>query len=187
MTDKKTVKIEAPPEADVAPEAAQVDDVAARCAALEKERDELKDKLLRAQAECANISKRLHQQHFESLKLAGIDLVRSILPVVDTLNHTLEMLSQHQVEQSVIDGVKLIADDMNKALREHGVLPIEALGRPFDPSRHEALTQDRDSDQPVGTVTNEFQRGYQMHGRVLRPARVAVAAAAEDAATEPRP
>ena len=184
MTDKKTNKFEAPSDADVAPESTQADDVAVRCAALEKERDELKDKLLRAQAECANIAKRLHQQHADSLKLAGVDLVRTILPVVDSLNRTLETLAQHQAEPAVIDGVRLIADDLNKALREHGVQPIEALGRSFDPSMHEALMQDKDTDQPAGTVTNELQRGYQMHGRVVRPARVAVAAAAEDATTE---
>ncbi len=144
--------------------------------ALRTERDQLKDKLLRAQAECANISKRLHQQHGEALKLAGMGLARELLPIVDNFERSLEGMTAEHEKDSVIAGIKLIADQLVKVLRDHGVEPIEAVGKPFDPTYHEALMSDPASDLPPGTVTSELQRGYTMHGRVLRPARVTVAA-----------
>jgi molecular chaperone GrpE len=139
-----------------------------------------KDKLLRAQAECANIAKRLNHQHAESLKLAGMDLARALLPVLDNMQRTLENLRGSQIDDPVIQGVKLIAEQMGKVLQDHGVEAIQSVGQPFDPSCHEALMEDRNSDLPAGTVTMEMQRGYKIRDRVLRPARVAVAAAKDE-------
>ncbi|MCG8405242.1 MAG: nucleotide exchange factor GrpE [Phycisphaerales bacterium] len=146
-------------------------------AALKADRDALKDKLLRSQAECANISKRLHQQHAEALKLAGMNLARSLLPVLDSFERTFSTLEKSALDDPVVQGVKLIADDFQKAFRDHGITPIEAQGKPFDPMQHEAMMQDHETDLPSGTVTQELQRGYTMQDRVLRPAKVAVAAA----------
>ena len=143
---------------------------------LERERDEYKDKMLRAQAECANIAKRLHQQHGESLKLAGLGLARDLLPIIDNFERTLGNLQDAHAEDPVIAGVKLIADQLAKVLKDHGVEAIEAVGKRFDPNLHEALLHDRHSSQPSGTVTQEFERGYRMHDRVLRHSKVAVAA-----------
>jgi molecular chaperone GrpE len=136
-----------------------------------------KDKLLRARAECDNIAKRLTQQHAESLRLSGMDLARALLPVVDNMQRTLENLKESHAGDPVIQGVKLVAEQLNKVLQDHGVEAIQAVGTPFDPTRHEALMADRQSDAPAGTVTMELQRGYMFRDRVLRPARVAVAAA----------
>lgn len=138
-----------------------------------------KDKLLRAQAECANIAKRLTQDHAESLRYAGMDLARSLLPVVDNLERTINGLSEVQAEEGAIQGVKLVAEQLSKALRDYGVMPVEVVGKPFDPSCHEAIIQDRESDAPAGTVTQELQRGYLMRDRLLRPAKVAVAVSDE--------
>lgn len=144
--------------------------------ALRRERDEFKDKFLRAQAECANISKRLHQQHAEAIKYAATHLARDVLNVLDSFERSEEGLKSAGADPAVIDGVQLIADQLMKVLRDHGVQPIEAVGAPFDPTRHEAIMQDYESDAPDGTVTAELVRGFTMHGRVLRPARVSVAA-----------
>jgi molecular chaperone GrpE len=143
---------------------------------LKAELDACKDRLLRSQAECANIARRLNQQHAESWKYASADLARSLLPVLDSLEKTVNALGKEDAAGPLAEGVRLIAEQLAKALRDHGVQPIEAVGRPFDPARHEALMQDRQSDRPPGTVTAEMQRGYVIHDRVLRPARVAVAA-----------
>lgn len=143
---------------------------------LRAERDQLKDKMLRAQAECANIAKRLHQQHAEALKLAGMGLIRELLPIVDNFERSIAAMSAEHEKGTIIAGIKLIADQLNKVLRDHGVEPIDAAGKPFDPIYHEAMMTDPTSDLAPGTVTSELQRGYTMHGRVLRPARVTVAA-----------
>ncbi len=143
---------------------------------LSAELETCKDKLLRAQAECANVAKRLTQQHAESWRYAALDLAKSLLPVLDSLERTIKSLSEAEASGPLAEGVKLVADQLLKSLSDHGVQPIEAVGKPFDPARHEALMQDRQSAQPAGTVTAEMQRGYTIHDRVLRPARVAVAA-----------
>jgi len=146
--------------------------------------DDLRDKLLRAQAECANISKRLTQQHQQSLKTAGLHLVRTLLPVLDNLDRTVEAVADHDAEDPLVVGVKLVRQEFVKALRDAGVAPIDAVGRPFDPTMHEAMMQDFDAEAVPGTVTQELQRGYCMHDRVLRPAKVAVAAGSTDEARD---
>jgi len=152
-----------------------------RIAALEKDLAECKDKLLRAQAECANIAKRLHQEHAEALRLAGLDLARSMLPVVDNLERMMANMTGRPEDDPLVSGVRLIADQLAKALGDHGIEPIPTAGQAFDPLRHEAMMQDRESDLPAGTITKELQRGYMMHDRVLRPARVVISAGVGEA------
>lgn len=165
------------PSAPTEPEATHVDGHSKdQIETLRAECETLKDKWLRAQAECANVSKRLRQQHAEALKHAGMDLARSMLPILDSLERTLASIEESAEEDPVAQGVKLIADDFLKALRSHGVEPIDAMGQPFDPRLHEALMQDHESDLRPGMVSREYQRGYRMGDRVLRPAQVAVAA-----------
>ncbi len=167
------------------PETAEPATPVQRIEQLEAERAELNDKLLRAQAECANISKRLSQQHAASLKMAGMALARALLPVMDSFDRTLGVLDEARQndggrDDPVAEGVRLITEEFRKTLREQGVVPIEAAGEAFDPTRHEAMMQDKDADSPAGTVTRVFQPGYMMHDRVLRPAKVAVAAGVGD-------
>lgn len=140
---------------------------------------EYRDKWLRAQAECANISKRLRQEYSESLKMAGMGLARSLLPVLDSFDRTLSSLGDSGSDDPVAQGVRLISDQLTKTLRDHGIKPIEAVGKTFDPSLHEALMQDRESDVPPNTVTQELERGYTMNDRVLRPSKVAVTVGAD--------
>jgi len=147
---------------------------------LRAEVEAYKDKLLRAQAECANISKRLSQQHTESLKLAPMGLARDLLSLIDNFERLLESLECSAADDPVLQGVKMIADQLAKMLKDHSIEPIVAVGRSFDPTLHEAMMQDRDTDLPPGTVSREMQRGYMMNDRVLRPAKVAVVPEPED-------
>lgn len=149
---------------------------------LQAERDEFHDKFLRAQAECANISKRMSQQHAAALRLAGMDLARSLLPVLDSLELTLASFGESAKDDPRRQGVQLITDEFLKALAAHGIVAIQSVGRPFDPLLHEAMMQDYEADSAPGTVSQELQRGYKMHDRVLRPAKVAVSAAKKEAA-----
>lgn len=166
------------PAADVAPDAQREEPPADEdeLTTLRRERDEYKDKYLRAQAECANTSRRLNQQHAKSLKLAGMGLARALLPLADNFHRTLDNLSARESDDPILAGVRLIAEELDKTLRDHGVVPIEAAGQPFDPFLHEAMMQDFDTEAPAGTVTQELVRGYMMNEHVLRPAKVAVAA-----------
>lgn len=154
---------------------------------LRAERDALKDKLLRAQAETANTAKRLHQQHAEAVKIAGMAMARDLLNVADSFERSLAHLEQAGAEATVIEGIRLIADQFFKTLADHGITPMEAVGQPFDPARHEALYSDQQSQQAPGTVSRELRRGYTMHGRVLRPAQVAVASEAPAESSDDSP
>ncbi len=148
--------------------------------------EEYKEKLLRAQAECANVSKRLRGHHAESLKTAAMALARDLLAVVDSFERTISSLGEPGADDPVVQGVRLIADQLAAALKAHGVKPIEAVGRPFDPTMHEAMMEDANSDLPPGTVVSELQRGYTMNDRILRPSKVAVSPAAQVEADEQR-
>jgi molecular chaperone GrpE len=148
---------------------------------------ECQDKLLRAQAECANIAKRLSQQQGEVVRWAPMPLARDLLHIVDGLERTLHNLEGAKPEDPVVRGVKLIADQLLKVLKDHGVRPIEAVGQHFNPALHEAIMGDRTSKLPPGTVVSELQRGYTLHDRVLRPSRVVVASTDEEAAEPAAP
>lgn len=151
--------------------------------AVRKELDECKDKLLRAQAECANISRRLHQQQVDAVRYATMGLARDVLHVLDSLDRSRQNMETAQADKAMLDGVRLIADQLAKVLKDHGVTPIEAEGKTFDPTIHEAMMSDTNSDAAPGTVTRELVRGYMMNDRVLRPAKVMVAAGGDDSQT----
>lgn len=148
--------------------------------ALRRERDEFKDKYLRSQAECANIARRLNQQFAEEKRIASLGFARDLLPVLDNFDRTLSSLGDSSAEDPIAQGVRLIADQMTKTLSQHGIAAMEVEGRPFDPEKHQALMQDFETRVAPGTVTRELERGYMIHDRVLRPAKVIVAASREE-------
>lgn len=142
---------------------------------LRKELEEQKDKLLRAKAECQNLVRRTTNEKAEAIRFANEAFIKSLLPVVDDFERTLEAGQQANNTQALIEGVKLVYEKMIKALRDVQVAPIAALGQPFDPTYHSAVLQERSEEHPPGTVLREIQKGYSLRDRVLRPAQVIVA------------
>ncbi len=149
-------------------------------ATLESQVEELKEKWLRALADLENYRKRTQRDRLEEQRYRGFEVLRGLVPIVDNLGRALSS------EGSVADlkqGVELIQRQLEALLRDHGVERIQALGRPFDPSLHEAVAHHQDPGVAEPTVTLELQPGYRMRGRLLRPAAVRVAMPA--AATGP--
>ncbi len=140
----------------------------------ERERDEYKDKWLRAQAEAQNQARRLRLDREEAVRFATADFARALLGVVDDFERTLEAAEDGSDAEALVQGVRIVYDHLLKVLHEHHVTGIESVGQPFDPSCHEALTQQPSDEHPQGTVMQEVQRGYRLHDRVLRPARVII-------------
>lgn len=139
------------------------------------ERDEYLDHLQRLQAEFDNYRKRM-QRASEDLRLRAAEaVVESLLPVVDNLGRALEAADQHE-ESQLIAGLRLVAEQLRGTLAGHGLVELDvALGAVFDPAVHEAvLTQESESEEE-GTVLQVLERGYLLHGRLLRPAKVIVA------------
>jgi molecular chaperone GrpE len=155
----------------------------------ERERDEYKDRWLRAQAEIQNQARRLRADRDEAVRYANADFVRALLPVVDDLERSLAAASKEGAEPAaLVDGVRIVYDHLLKILSEHHVERIESVGQPFDPTCHEALTQQPSTEHPSGTVLHEMQKGYRLKERLLRPARVIISGEAgqEQSQTAPK-
>ena len=138
-----------------------------------KERDELLGRLQRVSADYANFQKRVPKQVSDSVAYEKDKILRSLLPILDNLEHTLKA---HSAESSdaVVRGVEIIYGHMLDILKTHGVEQIQGLGEPFDPMRHEAMMRKEDPTKPPDVVLEELQKGYLINDHVLRPTRVAV-------------
>ena len=132
----------------------------------------LKDQLLRTRAEFDNIRKRLTREKEESLRYANQAILGDLLPLLDHLELGLQAAASATDAQSVVTGVKLIQSQFDRFLTDHGVTPIEALGKPFDPHWHEALSQEPSPGKPEGLVLHQRRRGYKIGDRLLRPSSV---------------
>ena len=114
-------------------------------------------------------------------KYATENLIRQLLTVVDNLERAIASASpDNENGRSVVDGVALTLAEIMKILEKHYVSPIQALGEPFDPTFHQAMCQEESADHPPNTVVQEFQKGYLIHDRLLRPAMVVVSKAAQN-------
>jgi molecular chaperone GrpE len=142
--------------------------------ALAAERDEYLDQLKRVAAEFENFRKRTTREQAEFTVRANERLVKELLPVLDDLARALEAAEKHE-EAKLEEGVRLVHRQLAELLRKEGIAEIETDGK-FDPHVHEALLT-QPSEAPEGSVIDVVQKGYKLGDRVLRPARVVVAAA----------
>jgi len=145
-------------------------------------RQELKvavERALRAQAELENFRKRVYRDTEQQLKFASIGLLKDFLEVADNLQRALEAANQSDPRGSVALGIQMVQSQLQTVLGKHGCQAIEALGKPFDPNYHEALTQIPNAEQPAGTILQELRKGYMLHERVVRPSQVILSAGAQ--------
>lgn len=135
---------------------------------------ELEDRLLRGRAELENFRKRLNKEMQEALKYAIEPFLKELLPSIDNLERALDAAkSSHNVE-ALVEGVTLTLNEIRKILAKHGIKEVESLGRSFDPRVHEALERLETDEVPSGHISKEYQKGYLLHDRLIRPAKVAV-------------
>ena len=142
--------------------------------------EQWKEKFLRAKAELLNYQRRAEKDRAESLRYANAGLVKALLPVLDDLERVVAAAAEHKSDPDALaDGVKLTLENCLKILNGFGIEPIEALGKPFDPSQHEAMMQQPSDEYAEPTVLTEMVKGYRLHDRVVRPSRVIVSKPAE--------
>jgi molecular chaperone GrpE len=139
---------------------------------LKNERDSLLDRLARQQAEFENARRRASKEQQDYRDYALADSIKSLLPVVDSLERALQVKSD---AAELRNGVDLIYKQLLAALGKLSVNPIEAKGEAFDPRYHEAIEMVETNDAPDHHVVEELQRGYKFKDRLLRPAMVKVA------------
>src|SRR5690606_3010750 len=139
------------------------------------------ERYLRLAADFDNFRKRALKDREEAHHFGHQNLVKDLLPSVDNLERALEHAREPggAATPGMLEGVELVLRELHAVLAKHGVEAIDALGQPFDPAVHEAMAQVPDATRPPNTVVEVFQRGYQLRGRLLRPARVVVSRAAE--------
>jgi molecular chaperone GrpE len=138
-----------------------------------KQRDEYLDHLQRSRAEFANFQKRSKTQAEADRQYAVGSLARDLLDGLDNLERATEALKA-TASEGITNGLMMVHKQLMATLAKHGVEPIAALGKPFDPNEHESLVHQPDDSQPEGTVVQEMSKGYKLHDRVLRPSKVAV-------------
>ena len=142
-----------------------------------REREQFLDQLQRTTADFVNYQKRAQREAQEWQRYAISDLVAELLRVLDHFQQALQAAEENRDFDKFVQGVKIVEGDFLKVLEQAGLEPIEALGRPFDPALHEAIAQEATDAYPPGTVSQQMQKGYKLHGRVIRAARVVVAKA----------
>lgn len=142
--------------------------------ALIAERDQLQDRLLRAQAEFQNLRKRAEREKLELFEYASKEAVGALLPILDDFERA---VAAETSDATYAAGIGLIYNRFYETLKKLGLEPMESKGKPFNPELHHAVDMVETDEAPDHTVLDEFQRGYNFKGRLLRPAMVKVAVA----------
>jgi len=143
----------------------------------EGEIEALKDQLLRTVAESENIRRRASRDVENAHKYANEKLLEDLLPVLDSLEKALELPDQSDDAKAVLEGVEISLRMFRETLERGGVMIVDPLGEPFDPSKHEALAMVPNEDVEPNSVMEVVQKGYLLNERVVRAARVVVSAA----------
>lgn len=162
MSDQYTTEEKTPDPSDLQKELDQ----------LAGEKAEMHDRLLRGQAEFQNFKKRVEKERSELYEYASMEAVRALLPVLDDFERSLKAES---ADKEYVKGMELIYQRFYDGLKKLGLEPIISAGEPFNPHVHHAVDMVETEDAPADTVLEEFQRGYNFKGRMLRPAMVKVA------------
>ena len=181
LADKEAAEAEELPDTEIIE-----DDEPAAPAEEEEEDESLRDQFVRLQADFANFRNRTQRERIELYQRANEDLLLEILPVLDHYEMGLQTAEQHDADQAVVDGFKLVYDQFQNVLTKFKLEPIEAVGQEFDPHKHEALTHMPSDEYPAEVCSNQVRRGYMFGDKLLRAAQVVVssgpAAAAEEGA-----
>ncbi len=160
----------------------EIDDLRKELDEVKKENEDLKDKLLRLAADFDNYRKRVEKEKEEIFNYGHTNLIKDILLVIDNLERAIEAAETKRDIESLLEGVKLTLNSFWSTIKKYGVEPLEAEGKPFDPTYHEAMNLVETDEVEPGIVVKEYQRGYMIKDRLLRPSRVAVSSAPQKTA-----
>jgi molecular chaperone GrpE len=156
------------------PEAVGPEELRRQMEKLQMEKDELFAKLQRVSADYANFEKRVAKQTADTIAYEKERLIKTLLPALDNFEHTLANALVADNADAFVKGVRIIYDQMLDILKSHGVEQIKALREKFDPAQHEAMMQRTEPEMADDVVLEEFQKGYTLNGRLIRPSKVIV-------------
>jgi molecular chaperone GrpE len=132
------------------------------------------DRALRLHAEMQNLRNRTSREIADERKYAALPLLRDLLPVVDNIDRAIDAAEKAGGAEKLLEGFRLVRQQLATALSSNSCTLIEADGQPFDPNIHQAILHQPSPNVPAGTVTMVTQQGYRLHDRVVRPAQVIV-------------
>ena len=141
---------------------------------LNKQIEELQNRILRIQADFDNYKRRTKQEKDELGKYANTKLIEALLPTYDNFDRAIQSALDTQNLESFLQGVQMIYKQVEDVLAKEGLEPIEAVGRPFNPEFHQAIMQVETDEFESGVVVEELQKGYKVKDRVIRPSMVKV-------------
>lgn len=161
--------------AEAATEHAPAVDEHAQVESLTQQLHEANEQVLRARAEAQNAIRRAAQDVEKAHKFGQEKLVNDLLPVIDNLERALDAMNvDDESLKPVIEGIQLTLKSFQDTLARHSIVALNPVGEPFDPQMHQAMTMVESPDAEPNTVINVFQKGYTLHGRLVRPAMVVV-------------
>jgi molecular chaperone GrpE len=158
-------------------EGVSADDISAEIEALTAERDDMRDRFMRALADAENIRKRGERERREAEQYGGSKLARDLLPVYDNLKRALDSATEEQraASKAVFEGIELTMKELITVLGKHGVAPIvPGVGEAFDPQIHQAMFEAPVPGTKAGDIIQVMTEGFMLHERLLRPAQVGV-------------
>jgi molecular chaperone GrpE len=151
-----------------------VDEETDRVTELEKELDEIKNRLVRTQADYDNFRRRTRDEKEAAAKYRAQGIVEGLLPVIDNFERALKIDTAENQSDSLLQGMKMVYNQLIEALKNEGVKEIESDEAEFDPHLHQAVMQVQEDDYEDNTVVEVLQKGYKLKDRVIRPAMVKV-------------
>jgi molecular chaperone GrpE len=131
----------------------------------------------RSQAEFENYRKRSVKEQEQERLYRNLAMVRDFLPVLDNLQRAVGTAKAGSEPSPLLQGVQMVVQQFTDALARHSVVPIQAVGKPFDPNLHEAIQQFPSAEHPPMTVLQDVEQGYTLHDRIVRPSKVIVSMA----------
>ncbi|AMA72329.1 molecular chaperone GrpE [Aneurinibacillus sp. XH2] len=141
---------------------------------LQAEKDELYNKYLRAQADLQNFRIRVNREKEQMMKYQSQRVIEALLPVVDNFERAIAASKDAKDASALAEGIEMVFRQLQQVLEQEGVTTVPGVGEPFDPNMHQAVMQEESDEYESGIIIEEFQKGYKLKDRVIRPSMVKV-------------
>jgi molecular chaperone GrpE len=141
---------------------------------LKAEKEEMYNKFLRAQADLQNFRTRVNKEKEQMMKYASQRAIEALLPVVDNFERAITASKDAADKDALTEGIEMVFRQLQQVLEQEGVTTVPGVGSPFDPNMHQAVMQEESSEHESGIIIEEFQKGYMLKDRVIRPSMVKV-------------
>ncbi|WP_053228420.1 nucleotide exchange factor GrpE [Spirochaeta cellobiosiphila] len=176
VEEEQVINEESAPVDDDSSDVSEAEDLQKRIQELEEENSELKNQYLRKQADFENYRKRMAREKQEAIKYANTSLLTDLIGVIDNFELAIKSTESSQDFNSFHEGIQMIEKQFTSMLEQkHGLTRYESTGEVFDPSKHEAIAMTDSEEHTESVVLEDFQKGYLLNDRVIRPAKVRVA------------